>query len=75
MADTTKGDYPFQPCSDCGKVGGCYIKHWGPLVPPGAVGFFDDPCIGERRDASNRGESPKPLGYKKVPAEATTVPA
>lgn len=28
MAGTSRGYYPKVPCSDCGKVGDVFIKHW-----------------------------------------------
>ena len=64
MADTMRGDFGDTPCSDCGERGGVYLKHWGPLVPPGAVGFFDGPCFFIRRHERDLGRVPRPLGQK-----------
>jgi hypothetical protein len=43
MPDTQRGDFGDKPCTDCGKPKVAF-KHWGPLVPPGEVGYlcFDD---------------------------------
>ena len=50
MPDTLRKDFPNVRCSDCGKIGEVFLKHWGPLVPPGIVGFFDEECFKARRD-------------------------
>lgn len=71
MADTSRGDYPNIPCSDCGKVGEVFIRHWGPLVPRGAVGSFDGECWQARMDDYNQGRPIRPLGIKR---EDTIVP-
>ena len=64
MPDTERGDFPNTPCSDCGKIGGVYIRHWGPLVPQGKVGYFDQDCLMKRRDDSNLGRPVRPLGVQ-----------
>ena len=38
MADTTKGYWPEESCSDCGEKGVVIFKHWGSLVPEGEIG-------------------------------------
>jgi len=63
MADTVRGDFPDEICSDCGEQG-CAFRHWGRLVPEGKVGHFCAFCWNERMDSSERGEPPKPLGVK-----------
>jgi len=40
MGDTSRGFWPKENCSDCGEVGVVFLKHWGPLVPADAIGFF-----------------------------------
>ena len=47
MADTERGNFPDEKCSDCGEIGCCF-KHWGPLVPEGKIGFFCPFCFSER---------------------------
>jgi len=65
MADTMRGDFPDQVCSDCGgEKGEVYIKHWGPLVPPGEVGYFGPNCLVARRNENRAGLPPRPLGTK-----------
>lgn len=66
MADTMRADFGDQPCSDCGKRGDVYIKHWGPLVPLGAVGHFDEPCWSDRMEDNRQGHVPRPFGQKKT---------
>lgn len=61
MADTVRGDFSNEECSDCGKKG-CVVKHWGPLVPPGEVAYLCDPCLSLRNNSYEKGEDPKPLG-------------
>lgn len=72
MADTQRGDFPGIKCSDCGG-NGVFIKHWGPLVSPGAVGYFDEKCLIERRERYNMGREPFPLGYKLSKADTARV--
>ena len=62
MPDTSRGDYPEIPCSDCGAVGEVCFRHWGPLVPKGVVGSFDLECWRARMDDYNHGRSIRPLG-------------
>ena len=64
MADTSRGSYPDQPCSDCKKTGQVCIKHWGPLVPPGEVGAFDEDCWEARVKDGREGKPPRPLGTR-----------
>ena len=61
MADTIRGNFPDEECSDCGKKG-CVVKHWGPLVPPGEVAFLCVTCLHLRSESSKKKEEPKPLG-------------
>lgn len=62
MADTIRGEFPKQPCSDCGEVGKVYIQHWGLLVPNGSLGYFCPTCLGARAEDSKAGKEPRPLG-------------
>lgn len=62
MPDTKRGSYPDIECSDCGKVGKVCIQHWGPLVPPGKVGRFDEDCWQARLDDREVGRPVRPLG-------------
>lgn len=71
MADTCRGDFPDIPCSDCGKVGEVFMKHWGPLVPSGKVGAFDGDCWQARMDDYNSGRPIRPLGVKSTLAPTT----
>lgn len=66
MPDTVRGDFSDQICSDCGE-GNVEYKHWGPLVPLGASGCFDQKCITERalRFKLNIGP-PVPLGQQTI---------
>ncbi|MES2213958.1 MAG: hypothetical protein V4465_01000 [Patescibacteria group bacterium] len=66
MPDTRRGDWPEKDCSDCGKAekGLVYIQHWGPLVPPGAVGFFGPACFEARIKENRAGLEPRLLGTK-----------
>ena len=59
MADTVKGDFSDQKCSDCGELGCCF-KHWGELVPPGEIGFFCAFCLPARDKLGD----PASLGVK-----------
>jgi hypothetical protein len=60
MADTERGDFPNEICSDCGEKG-CIFKHWGPLVPEGKIGSFCGYCWTRR----NKSESHRiPLGFQ-----------
>lgn len=59
MADTERGNFLGQKCSDCGEEG-CVIKHWGPLVPEGKIGFFCPFCFFQRSKLTE----PVPLGVK-----------
>lgn len=61
LADTSRGDYPDQKCSDCGVIGSVCLKHWGPLVPAGKVGYFDAQCWRARVDDYDQGKIPRPL--------------
>jgi hypothetical protein len=70
MADTERADYPNTACSDCGEVGDVCIKHWGPLVPPGEVGYFDQKCINARAEDSIKQRPVRPFGVM-PPAVAT----
>lgn len=66
MPDTVRGDFSDQICSDCGE-GNVEFKHWGPLVPSGAVGCFDQKCITERALRLNlRIGLPVPLGQRTI---------
>jgi len=60
MADTARGNWPEVECDDCGKKG-VIFQHWGPLVPPGAVGKFCGECLNLRAHAAEV----EPLGYRK----------
>ena len=64
MADTERGDYGNIACSDCGKTGEVCLKHWGPLVPEGKVGYFDQGCMNARNEDSIAGRPPRPLGQR-----------
>ena len=64
MADTSRGDYPNELCSDCGEKGNVYIKHWGPCVPEETKGAFCENCWGARVDEYRAGLSPRQLGTK-----------
>lgn len=64
MADTSRYEYPDVPCSDCGKVGDVLWKHWGPLVPNGTVGSFDEECWKARMYDYNNDLPIRPLGVK-----------
>lgn len=33
MQDTTEGTFPEETCTDCIKVGGVVVKHWGKYIP------------------------------------------
>ena len=65
MADTSHSDYKGD-CSDCGpeENGQVFIRHWGPLVPPGVVGQFGPKCWDERRADRDAGREPRPLGTR-----------
>ena len=43
MGDTFRGDLQNSICNDCGETG-CYIIHWGILVPAGQRGRFCIEC-------------------------------
>jgi len=60
--DTSRGDYSNYWCSDCGRKGEVCIKHWGPIVPPGAIGAFCEDCWQARCDDSDNGRAPRSLG-------------
>ena len=60
MADTMRGDWPSEECSDCGTKG-VVFKHWGPLVKPGDVGQFCGECWVLR----DQNSTVQPLGYRK----------
>ena len=70
MVDTMRGDMPEVDCSDCGKeeVGKVFIKHWGPLVPPGTTGYFGPKCWEARQADGRAGHKPRPLGVRFVKA-------
>lgn len=63
MSDTIRGDFPKVRCSDCG-VTGCAFEHWGPLVPPGEIGYFCGQCMMERKADYEAGNPPKYIGHK-----------
>ena len=63
MADTAKGHWQKENCSDCGEFD-VIMKHWGPLVPEGKIGFFCLFCWNEREEDWKEGKEPKPLGAK-----------
>jgi len=63
MADSERGDFKDEKCSDCGETG-CTFKHWGGLVPAGQSGYFCGFCWDERIEVYGRGEKTKPLGVK-----------
>jgi len=71
MADTCRGDYPNDVCSDCQEKGGVCFKHWGPLVPRGEVGKFCGDCWQARIDDCRQGRPIRPLGVK---AENVPIP-
>lgn len=60
MADTIRGNFSDQTCSDCGEKG-CVFKHWGSLVPPGVIGYFCAFCMNVRAKAEG---PPSSLGVK-----------
>ena len=64
MADTMRGSFPNEHCSDCGvaEQGSVFIKHWGPLVPKGEVGLFGPVCWEARMKERDMGFDPRPLG-------------
>ena len=64
MPDTMRGNFPTISCSDCREIGNVYLKHWGPLVPPGTVGYFDEKCFEARRGDSRANRPPRPLGQR-----------
>lgn len=64
MADTARGYWPKEICSDCGESGVVIFKHWGPLVPEGAVGYLCAFCWNEREKDCKEGKIPLPLGRK-----------
>lgn len=57
-----RADFGDIPCSDCGdeEKGRVFIKHWGPLVPPGMVGWFGPNCWAARMLLDR--EKARPLG-------------
>ncbi len=63
--DTEIALFPNIVCSDCGKRGAVCRKHWGPLVPPNTVGFFDMPCWMARVEDYCLGNEIRPLGKKR----------
>ncbi len=72
MADTARGDWPDEKCSDCKKKG-VYFKHWGPNVPPGETGQFCGNCWEARLDDYNSGKPARPLGQM-APQRKTEIP-
>lgn len=64
MADTVTGHFEKVPCSDCGdaELGEVCYNHWGPLVPPGEVGYFGPSCMAARDREWRAGFAPRPLG-------------
>ena len=64
MADTARGYWPKESCSDCGEAGVVIFKHWGPLVPEGQVGHLCLFCWNERENDCKEGKIPIPLGRK-----------
>lgn len=69
MADTINADYTSMPCSDCGKTGVAFLKHWGPLVPSGSVGYFCKQDFDARVAEGSKGLPPRPLGTDPVVME------
>jgi len=57
MADTSRGDYPDKFCAYCGKKGGCYLRHWGPLMR-GNVVYLDECAAGPLRSINGNGIDP-----------------
>jgi len=72
MGDTSRGFWPKENCSDCGEVGVVFLKHWGPLVPADAIGFFCVFCWNEREKDCKEGKEPKLLGVKPLIEECFT---
>lgn len=73
MADTLTGWDKNGTCADCGAKGTSGWHWWGPLVREedrGARPAFCSDCWKARDEAHQRGEKPKPVGYKKAEAEA-----
>ena len=64
MADTTKGYWPEESCSDCGEKGVVIFKHWGSLVPEGEIGNLCLFCSNERNKDCKEGKTPVPFGRK-----------
>ena len=64
MADSERGDFGDTACSDCGEKGEVCVKHWGPLVPEGVIGYFDQRCLNARNEDSIAGRPPRPLGQQ-----------
>lgn len=64
MADTARGYWPKEICSDCGEKRVVIFKHWGPLVPEGTFGHLCAFCWNEREKDCKEGKIPLPLGRK-----------
>ena len=64
--DTSRSNYDGNPCSDCQTTepGAVYLRHSGPLVPQGAVGYFCEDDFKARRKENIAGLEPRPLGTK-----------
>ena len=73
MADTARGDWPDEKCSDCKKKG-VYFQHWGSMVPPGKVGQFCGDCWEARMDDCNSGKPARPLGQMAPQKTKTEIP-
>jgi hypothetical protein len=63
MADTIRGNFPDEICSDCGKKG-VIFHHWGSRVPEGTTAKLCVYCWDRRAHNEFNGEKPKPLGVK-----------
>ncbi len=63
MADTVRGDFIEERCSDCGKMG-CVAKHLGPLVPSGEIGTFCEWCLADRNKGWKSNDILKPIGWR-----------
>lgn len=70
MADTKRGYFPEETCSDCG-VKGCSFIHNGELVPKGALGKFCFECWTVRLIDFDETRIAKPFGtvWRLVPQE------
>jgi len=57
MPDTLRSAFPEKYCAWCGKRGGCYLKHWGPLMRGNAV--YLDECAVQLRSIKGNGVEPR----------------